>query len=126
MKEILERLVCQDIKQMSYEERERSKSVHSSGEEESGKLGHALRDIEHAKTENEQINALKQWRDVILRIRGDLEEEFAVILKYQEAKQQKEQERTAKMQTIVHDSFGQTRTQNRFFTEKKKKSVNFV
>lgn len=64
---------------------------------------------------------------MILRIRGDLEEEFAVILKYQEVKQQKEQEKAARMQTIAHDSFGATRTtQKGLFTEKKKKSVNYV
>ena len=57
-------------------------------------LGYALNEIEQAKTESEQINALKHWREVILHARSDLEEEFAVILKYQEARQQREAERS--------------------------------
>ena len=65
MKEILERLVCQDIKQMSYEERERSKSVHSSGEEESGQLVHALRDIEHAKTNTNVLPSISIGRGLL-------------------------------------------------------------
>ena len=124
VKEILARLVGQDIKQIRFDEHERRNSAPRPATEMPTLLGDALRDIEHAKNESEQINALKQWREVILRARGDLEEEFAVILKYHEARQQREAER-AKTQTTPHEVFAPA--QQRIFPERKrKKPVNYA
>ena len=67
MKEILARLVGQDIQQIRFDEHERRNSAPRPAAEMPTLLGDALRDIEHAKNESEQINALKQWREVILR-----------------------------------------------------------